>query len=291
MSVGMGALRIGEFSRRVGVSPELLRAWERRYELLHPIRTEGGFRLYTDDDAERVERMKRALGEGFSAAEAARRALTQERSVERALDGAAERLVTAAHAYDEATVHAILDEAFSGFSLETVLRDLVLPVLREIGAEWEQGELEVGQEHFASNLVRARLLALARLWGRGGGPLAILACVPGERHDMGLIAFGLVLRSHGWRILFLGADTPLATLRRAVETTDPRLVVVASMDSALLEAQSTELRRLGRSAPLVLSGAGASEKLCTRLRIERLDGDLVAAAGDVSRSVQAIRVP
>jgi len=291
MGVGIGALRIGEFSRRVGVSPELLRAWERRYELLHPIRTEGGFRLYTDDDAERVERMKRALGEGFSAAEAARRALTQERSVERALDGAAERLVAAAHAYDEAIVHAILDEAFSGFSLETVLRDLVLPVLREIGAEWERGALEVGQEHFASNLVRGRLLALARLWGRGGGPLAILACVPGERHDMGLIAFGLVLRSHGWRILFLGADTPLATLRRAVETTDPRLVVVASMDSALLEAQSTELRRLGRSAPLVLSGAGASEKLCTRLRIDRLDGDLVAAAGDVSRSAQAIRVP
>ena len=291
MSVGIGALRIGEFSRRVGVSPELLRAWERRYELLQPIRTEGGFRLYADDDAERVERMKRALAEGFSAAEAARRALAEERPTERRLDGAAERLVAAAHAYDEATVHAILDEAFSGFSLETALRGLVLPVLREIGAEWERGELEVGQEHFASNLVRARLLALARLWGRGGGPLAILACAPGERHDMGLIAFGLVLRSHGWRILFLGADTPLATLRRAVERTDPRLVVVASMDSALLEAQRTELRRLGRSAPLVLSGAGASEELCTRLRVDRLDGDLVAAAGDVSRSVQATRVP
>ena len=93
------------------------------------------------------------------------------------------------------------------------------------------------------------------------------------------------------RILFLGADTPIATLRRAVETTDARLVVVASMDSALLEAQSAELRRLGRSAPLVLSGAGASEDLCTRLRVDRLDGDLVAAAGDVSRSVQAVRAP
>ncbi|HEX3292021.1 MAG TPA: cobalamin B12-binding domain-containing protein [Gaiella sp.] len=291
MSVGSGALRIGEFSRRVGVSPELLRAWERRYELLQPIRTDGGFRLYTDDDAERVERMKRALVEGFSAAEAARLALAQERSTERALDGARERFVVAAHSYDEAAVHAILDEAFAGFSLETVLRDLVLPVLRDIGSEWERGALEIGQEHFASNLVRERLLALARLWGRGGGPLAILACVPRERHDIGLIAFGLVLRSHGWRILFLGADTPVATLRRAVETTDPRLVVVASMDSTLLEAQRTELRRLGRSAPLVLSGAGASEKLCRRLRIDRLNGDLVAAAGEVSRSVHAGRVP
>jgi methanogenic corrinoid protein MtbC1 len=220
----------------------------------------------------------------LSAAEAARRALVQARSTERTLDGERELLVAAAHAYDEAAVHAILDEALAGFSLETVLRELILPVLREIGAEWERGTLEVGQEHFASNLVRERLLALARLWGRGGGPLAILACAPSERHDIGLIAFGLVLRSHGWRILFFGADTPLATLERAVSTMNPQLVVVASMDSALLEAESTGLRRLGRSAPLVLSGAGASEKLCARLRIDRLDGDLVTAAGAVSQS-------
>jgi DNA-binding transcriptional MerR regulator len=284
MSVDSGALRIGEFARRVGVSPELLRAWERRYGLLQPIRTEGGFRLYTDDDAERVERMKRALDEGLSAAEAARRALVQERPTGGALDDARERLVAAARSYDETALHAILDDALAGFSLETVLAELILPALHEIGTQWERGKLEVGQEHFASNLVRERLLALARLWGRGGGPLAILACAPGERHDIGLVAFGLVLRSHGWRILFLGADTPLATLRRAIDQTDPRLVVVASMDVALLEAAGSDLRRLGRSAPLVLSGAGASEELCSRLHVDRLDGDLVTAAGVVSRA-------
>ena len=283
VALDTGALRIGEFSRRVGVSPELLRAWERRYGLLQPIRTEGGFRLYTDDDAERVERMKRALDEGFSAAEASRRVLALERSTERAHDDARERLLAAARAYDEPTMHAILDETLAGFSLETVLGDLVLPVLREIGAEWERGALEVGQEHFASNLVRERLLALARLWGRGGGPLAILACAPGERHDIGLIAFGLVLRSHGWRILFLGADTPIGTLETAVSAAMPHLVVVAATDGALLEAESRGLRRLGRSAPLVLAGAGASEQLSNRLRIDRLDGDLVVAAGAVGR--------
>lgn len=285
MSVGTGALRIGEFARRVSVSPELLRAWERRYGLLQPIRTEGGFRLYTDDDAERVERMKRALDDGLSAAEAAQRALAQPQSAGHALDGARERLLAAAQAYDEAAVHATLDEAFAAFSLETVLQELVLPVLREIGAEWERGTLEVGQEHFASNLLRERLLGLARLWGRGGGPLAILACAPGERHDIGLIAFGLLLRSHGWRILFLGADTPIATVARAASTTTPQLVVVASMDGDLLASHSTELRRLARSVPLVLSGAGASQELASRLRIDRIDGDLVGAASAVSRSV------
>jgi DNA-binding transcriptional MerR regulator len=279
----VGALRIGEFARRVGVSPELLRAWEARYGLLQPIRSDGGFRLYTAQDADRVVRMKRGLDEGLSAAEAARRALAQARPAEGLLDDAQGRLLSAVCAYDEAALHAVLDEAFAGFALETVLRELILPALREVGAQWERGELEIGQEHFASNLVRERLLGLGRVWGRGGGPLAILACAPGERHDIGLIAFGLLLRSHGWRILFLGADTPLSTLSQAIATTAPRLVVVASMDRSLLESEAGELRRLGRSAPLVLSGAGASEELCRRLRVERLDGDLVAAADAVAR--------
>jgi len=280
----VGALRIGEFARRVSVSPELLRAWEARYGLLEPIRSDGGFRLYTAQDAERVARMKRGLDEGLSAAEAARRALAQARPGEALLEDAQGRLLSAVRAYDEAAVQAVLDEALAGFAVETVLRELILPTLREVGARWERGELEVGQEHFASNLVRERLLGLGRFWGRGGGPLAVLACPPGERHDIGLIAFGLLLRSHGWRILFLGADTPLSTLGQAVATTAPRLVVVASMDSSLLESEAGELRRLGRSAPLVLSGAGASEELCKRLRVERLDGDLVAAAAAVTRS-------
>jgi DNA-binding transcriptional MerR regulator len=284
MDIDTGALRIGEFARRVGVSPELLRAWERRYHLLQPIRTDGGFRLYTSDDAERVERMKRALDEGLSAAEAARRALADERSAEGALEDARERLIGAVHAYDEVAVHAALDEALAGFALETVLRELVLPALREIGAEWERGELEVGQEHFASTLVRERLLALARLWGRGGGPLAILACAPGERHDIGLIAFGLVLRSHGWRILFLGADTPLATLADAATATEPQLVVVSAVDSERFDAEAAGLRRLARTTRVVLSGPGASESLCARLKLDRLNGDLVAAAGQLDRA-------
>ncbi len=284
MSTGTGALRIGEFARRVGVSPELLRAWERRYGLLQPIRSEGGFRLYTSEDADRVERMRRALDEGLSAAQAARLALTPARPAEGALEHARTRLLAAAQDYDEAAVHSVLDEALAGFALETVLRELILPALREIGDEWERGELEIGQEHFATTLIRERLLALSRHWSRGGGPLAVLACAPGELHDIGLIAFGLVLRSHGWRIFYLGANTPVETLAEASRALKSQLVVVAGMDGALLEAAGGELRRLARSTRLVLSGLGASEELCARLRIDRLDGDLVSAAEAVART-------
>jgi len=277
-----GPLRIGEFSRRVGVTTELLRAWERRYGLLKPVRSPGGFRLYTADDLARVARMRRGLDEGLSAAESARVALEDSRRTEGLLEGASDRLLAAIHDYDEAGAQRLLDESFATFGVEAVLRDLILPALKQVGDDWEQGRLEVSHEHFASNLIRGRLLALARLWGRGGGPLAILACAPGERHDISLLAFGLILRSHGWRILFLGADTPVATLSKAAATTAPTLVVVASFDPALLEAETAALRRLARTLPLVLSGPGASDALGARLGARRLDGDLVAAANEVA---------
>ena len=275
-------LRIGEFARRVGVSAAVLRAWERRYGLLEPVRSSGGFRLYTAEDAERVGRMQQGLDQGLSAAEAARAARASARPSEGLLENAAERLLAAIRAYDEAAVHAVLDESFAAFGLEAVLRELILPALMQVGREWEQGTLAVSQEHFASNVIRARLLSLARLWGRGAGPVAVLACAPGEQHDISLLAFGLVLRSHGWRIIFLGADTPIATLAQAAEGTGSALTVLASFDPARLEAESTAIRRLARELPLVLSGPGATEQLCKRLRVQRLDGDLIAAAHEIA---------
>jgi len=282
MSTDSGPLRIGEFARRVGVNAELLRAWERRYGLLTPIRSPGGFRLYTAEDAERVAGMRRSLDAGLSAAEAARVALEDSRPTDGLLDDAAARLLARIRDYDEAGVQGVLDESFAAFGVEAVLGQVILPALARVGDDWAQGTLDISQEHFASNLIRGRLLALARLWGRGGGPLALLACAPGEQHDISLLAFGLVLRSHGWRILFLGADTPIATLMEAVKTTEPALAVVTSFDPALLEAEADALRRLARLVRLVLSGPGVSDPFCARLGVRRLDGNLVAAANEIA---------
>ena len=282
MSVSPESLRIGEFARRVGVNAALLRAWERRYGLLKPVRSPGGFRLYTTEDAERVARMRRGLDEGLSAAEAARAALQSARPSAGLLEDAAARLLAAIHDYDEPAMHAVLDQSLAAFGLEAVLRDLILPTLRRVGVEWRQGTLAISQEHFASNLIRGRLLSLARLWGRGTGPLALLACAPGEQHDITLLAFGLLLRSYGWRIVFLGADTPISTFAETAETTRPTIAVLTSFDPALLQAEVSALRRLAKTAPLVLSGPGASDALCGRLDVRRLNGDLVTAADEIA---------
>jgi MerR family transcriptional regulator, light-induced transcriptional regulator len=117
---------------------------------------------------------------------------------------------------------------------------------------------------------------------RGAGPRALQACVPGEAHDISLIAFGLVLRSHGWRIVFLGADTPLSTLAQTAQATQPQLTVLSIFEPTLLGQHASALRRLAKALPLALSGPGASDALCKRLRIRRLDGDLVTAAHAVA---------
>ena len=283
VSVGRGAHRIGEFARRVGVSPELLRAWEQRYGLLQPVRSAGGFRLYTKEDADRVARMRRALADGLSAAEAARVALENEAPARGLIEDASARLLGAVDAYDEAALQAVLDDGVAAFGLEPFVRDLILPALAEIGRRWEAGNAEVSQEHFASHLIRGRLLSLARLWGRGAGPLALLACAPGEQHDISLLAFGLLLRSHGWRILFLGADTPISTLKATAHLTGPAAIVLVAFDAALLESEATALRQLARIAPLFLSGPGATTDLTHLHRVRRLNGDLVAAADNVAR--------
>lgn len=282
VSVGGGAHRIGEFARRVGVSPELLRAWEQRYGLLRPVRTAGGFRLYGEEDAERVGRMRRGLDEGLSAAEAARVALETDRPADHLMEDTRARLSGAIESYDEAAVQTVLDDGLAAFGLEAFIRDLILPTLSAIGRGWEESNVEISQEHFASNLIRGRLLSLGRLWGRGSGPLALLACAPGEQHDISLLAFGLILRSYGWRILFLGANTPLFTVQEAARTTGAAVIVLVTFDDALVQTEGTALRRLARIAPLFLGGPGASPELTGHLRVRRLDGDVVEAARQVA---------
>jgi methanogenic corrinoid protein MtbC1 len=202
---------------------------------------------------------------------------------DRPIEYARARLMGAIESYDEAAVQGALDDGLAAFGLEAFIRDLILPTLADVGRGWEQGDVDISQEHFASNLIRGRLLALARLWGRGSGPLALLACAPGEQHDISLLAFGLVLRSFGWRILFLGADTPLSTLQQTAETTGSAVIVLVTFDTALVEAEGAVLRRLARIAPLFLSGPGVSPELTRQLRVRRLDGDLIDAAHEVAR--------
>ena len=280
-------LRIGELSRRTGVSAELLRAWERRYGLLHPTRTAGGFRLYSPADERRVSLMLSHLQHGMSAAEAARITLTAgdggiRDDDEPVLRRRAQELRQALDDFDEGAAQSALDSVLAEYSTETVLTDLVLPYLHELGERWASGKASVGQEHFASQLIRGRLLGLARGWDRGSGPRALLACAPGELHDLGLIAFGVALRARGWRVTYLGQDTPLETLAESARSLRPLAIVIASVSPDPLSRSEAELRRLAGVAHVWLAGPGAREALAKKTRATFLEVDPVAAADRVA---------
>jgi methanogenic corrinoid protein MtbC1 len=119
-------------------------------------------------------------------------------------------------------------------------------------------------------------MSLARSWGTGGGPLAVLACAPGERHDLALVAFGLALRGRGWRIAFLGADTPSESIAEAAGMLAPALIVVSGVTSDVFERSADELAAVARSHPLAIAGAGATEQLAQRLGCRFLADDPVA---------------
>ena len=303
-----GYLRIGELARRTGASPELLRAWERRYGLLHPTRSQGGFRLYTAADEERIRRMREYLARGVAAAEAARLAMDAETpgpsdnattpavlepeetaAAPSPLQAAARELAGALDRFDEEQAHAVLDGLLAAYRIETILRDLLVPYLHDLGERWARGEISVAQEHFASNLLRGRLLGLARGWGQGHGLAAVLACLPGEQHDLGLIAFGITLYRRGWHIIYLGPDTPIATIRQATDSIAPDLIVLAGTVPEPFAAHADAIADLARQTTVALGGAGATEGLAIRTGARLLDQDPVSAAQSMDRALPGSR--
>jgi DNA-binding transcriptional MerR regulator len=284
-----GYLRIGELAKRTGVSPELLRAWEQRYGLLQPTRTAGGFRLYSAEDETRVRRMQGYVSGGLAASQAARQVVSGEPALRTVsppatiLSDEAGDLAESLDRLDEQAANTALDRLFSAYTVETVLQGVVIPYLHRLGERWEAGAVSVAHEHFASNLIRGRLLGLAQGWGQGRGPGAVLACVPGEQHELGLLAFGVALSRRGWRITYLGTDSPIGAVADLVRSLLPEVVVLLSVDPDNFLDRAHEIADLAKQVQVVIAGAGATAEVARQTQTRVLDQDPVSAAEVVDR--------
>jgi MerR family transcriptional regulator, light-induced transcriptional regulator len=278
-----GRVRIGELSRRTGVSIDLLRVWERRYGVLAPERTAGGQRLYSVGDEQRIRAMQAHLTGGMSAGEAAR-LVTQSGGAAVSAGELARPLVAALDDLDEAGAHAALDRVFGELGVESALTDVLMPYLRELGDRWACAEVTAAEEHFASRLLHARLLGVARGWDGGSGPRALLACPPGEEHDLALIAFGIALSRRGWRVTYLGANTPIGAIQQMVRDVDVEVVVLAATTPVRFAEVIEQLRELARAVPVAIAGAGANARLAEDAGARLLEGDPVAGSAEIARA-------
>ena len=193
-----------------------------------------------------------------------------------AADALRQALADALDRFDEAAANRAFDRALGMLTLDTLLREIVLDYLADLGERWSAGQATVAQEHFATNVLRGRLLGLARDWGQGGGPLALLACPPGELHDLGLICFGLALRARGWRI------ASSAPTRRS--TPSPRQRTTCTQTGRPYRRHSAAAVRVRSSCDSSTSHAarlrrrGPTEALAASIGAELLNGDPVSQA-------------
>ncbi|HET7600504.1 MAG TPA: MerR family transcriptional regulator, partial [Gemmatimonadales bacterium] len=260
---------INEVARLTGLSPARLRAWERRYELVRPRRLPNGYRAYSGEQVELLRAYARlsAAGEriGDLAAEPreaviARAAAPGPPPSPDAPEPHRSALLNAVRALDRDRLEALLAEQMALRGLRAFAEEIVAPLARTLGDLWAAGRLPVAAEHLASEVVLHALKGGLRA-SRGGGPLALGACLPGERHEWGLLTALTVAQERGWRVHYLGPDLPLADVVEAAWTLGPRLIALSGSAPAVVEASLPSLAALpGRLPPgtlPVLGGAGA----------------------------------
>jgi DNA-binding transcriptional MerR regulator len=240
--------------RETGLSPETLRAWERRYGLPRPQRSPGGHRLYSQHDIDMLQWLMTRQKEGLSIS----RAVEMWRSLEKEgqdplqqtqlpiqvlnaggsmLDDLRYGWITACLAFDEQTAERVLSQAFAIAPPETASAEVIQKGLSEIGDRWYQGEISVQQEHFASALAMRRIYTLFSATPPPTRPERILvACPPGEEHEFVLLLAAFLLRRRGWDVVYLGANVPLSQLDTTIHLNSPSLIL--SVAQTLISAAS-----------------------------------------------------
>jgi DNA-binding transcriptional MerR regulator/methylmalonyl-CoA mutase cobalamin-binding subunit len=254
-------------AKLTGLSPELLRAWERRYGVVEPIRTPGGTRRYRVSDLERLQLVKSAVDAGHRIGRVAHLDATElaklgAETPSPSGDGL-DAVLDALERLDAEEVQRLLSIQISMMGPVRFAKDFALPLAQQIGERWANGQMSVSSEHLATGVLRSLLgsslvpTAASRL-----GPTIIFATPPDERHEIGLQAAALAATGAGARVIYLGAELPIDELLQAAKNTGAAVLALG-----LVVLQAEEARRLIRSVrdglasdvALWVGGAGASE--------------------------------
>lgn len=296
----MSKYRIQTVSQITGLAPALIRAWEARYSLVSPVRTASGYRLYSEDDVAVLQGAQRLVKGGMAPMEVARlprrellglgdserpappaeQARPREPERPRDHDQRApvaehrrpppqdfseriDQLIEAFKDFDNQRVEQLLGQPLAMLPPVGMCRELLLPLLREVGDRWHRGELTVAAEHFGSRLIKGKLKALLETLRSPYAERRVLcACPPGEQHDLGLLMFALVAAEQRWDPIYLGADLPIGDLADAVERARPDLIalsVVQRWDAGELSRFLHQVRAaVGKKRKILVGGGGIS---------------------------------
>jgi MerR family transcriptional regulator, light-induced transcriptional regulator len=303
----IGRHPIGVVAERTGLSPDLLRVWERRYRAVEPSRASDGQRLYSDTDVERLRLLRLATLAGRSISQVAQLPSTElvqlvredeaarqravrweERAIPASVGEDVARALELARAVDAPGLESLLRRTAAALGVPVFLDALVAPLLHRMGEEWKAGRLAVAQEHLATAIIQRVLEGIIHfLAAPHEAPNLLLATLTGDQHKMGALLAATAAAAEGWRVTYLGPDLPAAEIATAAVAAGARVVGVSVVHVAETDRVLAELRtvrtRLPASVPLLAGGAGA-----VALAPE-LDGTGIHVVGDLSKLRAALR--
>jgi methylmalonyl-CoA mutase cobalamin-binding subunit len=300
---------IKQAAARAGVSVPVLRAWERRYGIVNPARSSGGYRQFDDDSVARVRTMRALVDEGWSPSGAAAAILDGSVPVRPDLSGPGgelpsptaagavargtgpaeaaaitERFLSAARALDPDAITVVLDDIFARGSFERIASDLLFPALEALGDAWAAGQVTVAGEHMAAGAVQRRLGQALEAAGSadGRGPRVVVGLPPGGRHELGALAFAIAARRAGLPVVYLGADLPMDDWLNAANGALAAVIgVVTARDR---NAAFEVTRRLREAYPdLVLALGGRAAQAAPG--IVRLPQELTESVATVAAAI------
>ena len=260
-----GLLPIRTVSSLTGVNAVTIRAWERRYGLIIPQRTPKGHRLYTQQDVERINRIVELLNQGISVGhvkplldQSPDNTATSSRTDDvNTWNDQQDKMLAAIERFDEPSLDSTYNNALSLYPLDIVNQRLTTPLLHLLGERWKKRETGIAEEHFFSVYLRNKLGArIHHLNQRGNGPLLLLACLPGELHETGLLFFAPAAVNAGYRVLVLGANTPLQQIPGVLDKKPCAGVVLSGSSKPARGVIGTELPDLTRQikTPIFIGG-------------------------------------
>lgn len=278
---GLDLVPIRTVANLTGVNIITLRAWERRYGFVKPVRTPGGHRLYRREDIDRIHRALVLVNKGVAIGQVKHSLGAPSKPVktsESPWPTFQAHMVSAIVRFDEEALDETYNDALALYPIEHVTDALLLPLLRELGRRWETEEGSVAEEHFFGVYLRNKLGARFHHRSRGNaGPRILAACLPGEQHEIGLLLFALAAHDRGLRPVLLGANTPLSELAIAAKSARCSAIVLAGSSGFETTTLRKDLSRLVNAAGIPVFVGG--------LASIRARGD-IEAAGAISAGVE-----
>lgn len=281
-----------------GVPADTFRAWERRYGLPRPQRGDGGQRLYSERDIATIRWLRDRTNEGLTISQAV--ALLESEidspavsDQPRSFDALQADLLQALLRFDAAAADSILSEAFGLYPLDSVCINVMQPVLVTVGEMWHNSTASVAQEHFTSQFLRRKLLALLNIYDVPEGRATVVAaCAPGEHHDLGLLLLSLFLVRRNYKVVFLGSDVPPEALLQTVDQVHPEIVCISATTGPTAEHAVDTGRRVMQHSPdalVFVGGQGLDSHERNGAGIHVLPGNGLAAIEQIGATLSTKR--